>query len=191
MGLFGKILGGVGRIAGGIAKKALSKATHGVSDVVLNKLKGRGAAKRVSGGKLTSAQEAALVHKVQIAAPRMKRTEQVLHDAVDGGTYGTPRKRVGKGGRTGKKRPELVYEVADDSPRLPAMKALAKKKGRKLKVLSKRALAKSNRQDGAPRAKRSVPAGGLDLKKISAMWKAAGKPGTWIDFIKANSDVRK
>jgi len=33
--------------------------------------------------------------------------------------------------------------------------------------------------------------GGLDLVAISKMWKAQDKPGSWIDFVKANSDVRK
>jgi len=43
----------------------------------------------------------------------------------------------------------------------------------------------------APGAKRAAPRGGLDLKAISAMWAAAGKPGKWVDFIKANSHIRK
>lgn len=32
--------------------------------------------------------------------------------------------------------------------------------------------------------------GALDLKKISEMWKAEGKPGKWLDYIKAHSDIR-
>lgn len=36
------------------------------------------------------------------------------------------------------------------------------------------------------KGKRSPPSGGLDLKAIAAKWRAAGKPGTWIGFIKAN-----
>jgi hypothetical protein len=42
-----------------------------------------------------------------------------------------------------------------------------------------------------PGAKRAAPKGGLDLKQISVMWAAAGKPGRWADFIKANSHIRK
>lgn len=34
--------------------------------------------------------------------------------------------------------------------------------------------------------KRAPPTGGLDLKALSASWKAAGKPGTWQGWIKAN-----
>lgn len=33
---------------------------------------------------------------------------------------------------------------------------------------------------------RKAPKGGLDLKAISARWKAAGKPGKWLDFVKAS-----
>lgn len=40
-------------------------------------------------------------------------------------------------------------------------------------------------------AKRAAPKGGLDLKKIGQMYQAAGKPMPWLDFVKANSNVRK
>jgi len=33
---------------------------------------------------------------------------------------------------------------------------------------------------------RRPPSGGLDLKALSASWRAAGKPGTWQGWIKAN-----
>lgn len=38
-----------------------------------------------------------------------------------------------------------------------------------------------------PKAARKAPKGGLDLKGLSASWKAAGKPGTWAGWIKKNS----
>lgn len=37
---------------------------------------------------------------------------------------------------------------------------------------------------------RTPPAGGLDLKAMAAQWRAAGKPGTWLGWIKANP-IRK
>lgn len=37
---------------------------------------------------------------------------------------------------------------------------------------------------------RTPPKGGLDLKRIAALWRSQGKPGTWIEFIKANP-IRK
>lgn len=36
------------------------------------------------------------------------------------------------------------------------------------------------------KSKRQPPKGGLNLKALSASWKAAGKPGTWQQWIKAN-----
>ena len=53
--------------------------------------------------------------------------------------------------------------------------------------------AKKAKKPKAPKApsSRKAPSGGLDLKKISAMWSAAGKPGRWPDFVKANANVRK
>lgn len=37
---------------------------------------------------------------------------------------------------------------------------------------------------------RKPPAGGLDLRAMGAAWRAAGKPGTWRDWIKTNQ-IRK
>lgn len=34
--------------------------------------------------------------------------------------------------------------------------------------------------------KRKPPKGGKDLKALSASWKAAGKPGKWIDWVKTH-----
>jgi hypothetical protein len=34
--------------------------------------------------------------------------------------------------------------------------------------------------------KRAAPKGGLDLKAASASWKAAGKPGKWLDWVKSH-----
>lgn len=36
------------------------------------------------------------------------------------------------------------------------------------------------------KGKRTPPKGGKDLKAIAAKWRAAGKPGKWIDYVKAN-----
>lgn len=37
---------------------------------------------------------------------------------------------------------------------------------------------------------RTPPAGGLDLARMAAQWRAAGKPGTWRDWIKTQP-IRK
>lgn len=36
------------------------------------------------------------------------------------------------------------------------------------------------------RARRVAPSGGKDLKALSASWRAAGKPGKWIDWVKSH-----
>ncbi len=38
----------------------------------------------------------------------------------------------------------------------------------------------------APSGKRSPPKGGKDFKALSASWKAAGKPGTWLAWVKSH-----
>lgn len=48
----------------------------------------------------------------------------------------------------------------------------------------------SRKAKRAPGKGRTAPAGGLDLKAIAAEWRRQGKPGRWIDFIKANP-IRK
>lgn len=58
----------------------------------------------------------------------------------------------------------------------------------------KTARATHSRRRKAPRAKRPkaaggkrrAPTGGLDLKALSAAWRAAGKPGRWIDWVKSH-----
>lgn len=47
---------------------------------------------------------------------------------------------------------------------------------------SKRRTARRSSSSG----KRRPPTGGLDLKALSASWRAAGKPGTWQGWIAAN-----
>lgn len=45
---------------------------------------------------------------------------------------------------------------------------------------------RARRAASSPRKARSAPKGGLDLRALSASWKAAGKPGRWIDWVKAH-----
>lgn len=44
---------------------------------------------------------------------------------------------------------------------------------------------RGKRQNASGR-KRRAPTGGLDLKALSVSWKAAGKPGRWIDWVKGH-----
>ena len=36
------------------------------------------------------------------------------------------------------------------------------------------------------KGRRSPPAGGLDLRRMALAWRAAGKPGSWRDWIRTN-----
>ena len=42
------------------------------------------------------------------------------------------------------------------------------------------------RRSATGKGKRTPPAGGLDLAAMAAQWRAAGKPGSWRDWIKTN-----
>lgn len=58
---------------------------------------------------------------------------------------------------------------------------------RKLRRMARRS--KGNVDLGASkpaRAKRRPPAGGKDFKALSVSWRAAGKPGRWIDWVKSH-----
>jgi hypothetical protein len=85
-------------------------------------------------------------------------------------------------------------------------KARSKKKARRAKKKAKRSRPKKARAKSRPKKarakksrpasssgggkKRRAPSGGLDMKAIARAWKQAGKPGRWIDFVKANRHVR-
>jgi len=51
---------------------------------------------------------------------------------------------------------------------------------------SKRSKMPQKRKTAPGTSKRVPPKGGLDLKAMAAQWRAAGKPGTWLGWIKAN-----
>ncbi len=66
--------------------------------------------------------------------------------------------------------------------------AKKKKKHHKKKKAHK---AKAKPHHKAPRKKkRKAPTGGLDLKAISKAWHAAGKPGTWLGYIKSHKSMK-
>lgn len=68
----------------------------------------------------------------------------------------------------------------------------AKLKGSAPKPRAKKArIAKAPKKASSKRkapsgAKRKPPTGGLNLKALAASWRAAGKPGSWQAWIKAN-----
>lgn len=63
-------------------------------------------------------------------------------------------------------------------------------RGKTRSAPKKRRMKKAKATRTSSGTKRKAPGGGLDLKAIAAMWRAQGKPGKWIDFIKKNP-IRK
>lgn len=69
-----------------------------------------------------------------------------------------------------------------------ASPAVARPGGAPLRAAVARAAASGPRRRRRARAAapRRAPTGGLDLRALSASWKAAGKPGTWMDWIRTH-----
>jgi len=63
-------------------------------------------------------------------------------------------------------------------------KKAAKKKTVKKAATPKAKKAKAPKVTKNVKAKRTPPKGGLDLAKMAVAWRAAGKPGTWINWVK-------
>lgn len=83
----------------------------------------------------------------------------------------------------------LAAKLSIPTPR--ALITSYKAPGLKLKVRRAPRAGSKTTKASAAAAKRGAPKGGLDLAKISQMFKADGKPGKWIDYVKAHSYVRK
>jgi hypothetical protein len=202
VGLFGFI-----KKVGGLAKTALSIATHGGSDKVLNVLRKRGHAP-----KLNTAQAAAVDAKY---TPRVAQTESRSNEGwgfAKGPVMGKAMKRrrgtfAARNGR-GSWRGTGSYEVDPETQRLTGRewvnasgmqdfdapgeyrftaeaRQLAREEGgaAPARRAAKRARRPKARRSGV---KRRPPTGGLNLKALSASWRAAGKPGTWQGWIQAN-----
>jgi len=165
MGFFGGLIKGVVKAASSIGKSALSAATGGASDKVLKIVKGTGIfskKQRQQPGQLNNQQQA-LALKIGGPNPRVRITES-LQRAGRGVVMTTTHKR--------------------GSPAYKRVASYAKAKGRRVKSIKPKSGARSAALK--PKAKRAPPKGGLDLKALSASWKAAGKPGTWQGWIQAN-----
>lgn len=158
-------LKGLAKFAGKVVRTGLTVATGGKSDLALKLAKGvlGHGAKPKAHSDLTLADQAA----IEKYKPNVKLTTVVGETAMPG----LPKAGARAPARARRQRPRA---------------APAKRAKRPAPAPAKRATAKRP----AP-AKRSAPRGGLDLKRISAMYQAQGRPGRWIDFVKANANVRK
>lgn len=151
------LFGSLKKIAGGVLKAGLSVATRGVSDKVLSALKGLGK------------------KRATVAAKPLELTEQ-NYALVNKLGQATPKVKV----------TEVLAQARSGGAMRGTYKAKAsyKRKRRMSEPAAPRTTtARTKRyQPGT----RRPPPGGLDLKAMAAQWRGAGKPGRWIDWIKAN-----
>lgn len=80
--------------------------------------------------------------------------------------------------------PAPTEGVGVQATAMPGGASLRKKAPKRRKTTAKAKKPKATKK--ASGSKRKPPSGGLNLKALSASWKAAGKPGTWQQWIKAN-----
>lgn len=67
----------------------------------------------------------------------------------------------------------------------PLAKASKPRRKAAAKAATPKKKARKASRSGSGKA-RKPPTGGKDLKALSASWKAAGKPGRWIDWVKSH-----
>jgi hypothetical protein len=160
MGLFS----GLKKIAGKVLKAGLSVATRGVSDKVLAGLKSFGKKPATIAAKppLYTEQEEALLNKLGQATPRVRQSEVYANVRAGGATLGSYKSKTGYK----RKRSTSRMTYSDEAPAPRPRK--------------KRRASSSSSTTG----KRKPPPGGLDLRAMAGAWRAAGKPGTWLNWIK-------
>jgi hypothetical protein len=142
------------------ARVIAAGVTRGKSEKIVGQLKGIGAAVKVYKGatKRPTKSEAAVAAKAAtLGTPNIVPISSVKATTMPGGAK---LKGVSLGGSTSRKRASVVA-----APR-------------------KKAAAKARKP--ASGAKRKAPKGGKDFKALSASWKAAGKPGTWLAWVKSH-----
>lgn len=149
------LLGSLLKIGGKVLKKAASVATHGASDHVLKAAKSLGQAKALlKPGKGTAIGMQALANRV---VPQVRITPTLQMASAGNASPGQY-----SGGST-------------QAPR---------RRGRRKKASTSRATRTPARTISAAKGrKRAAPRGGLNLRAMSTSWKAAGKPGTWREWV--------
>lgn len=75
--------------------------------------------------------------------------------------------------------------ISTSAAMVPIRKAVGTRT-RKKKAPKKRKTSRVARVPTRAPSKRRAPRGGLQLRAMAAEWRAAGKPGTWLGWIKSN-----
>lgn len=185
MGLIGTLFKGVGKIAKGVA----SKLTYGASDHVIKAVRSLGTAKKsLQRGRAQTMQMQALLNRQMV--PRVRQT-QVLRAAQAGagqpGTYGAV-------SRPKRRRPRVQVDAMaptwDDVEPAPRPRRRRRTTKRAKKSAARSPARRSPRRRASTGTRRRPPPGGMDLKAMSAAWRAAGKPTSWQDWIK-NNQIRR
>lgn len=96
----------------------------------------------------------------------------------------------------GNRRAAELGKIEPMSVRAPIARVLPAMAAPKLRKFSGRSTASGSSRKGSKIAsaartatkqgRRVPPPGGLDLRAMAAQWRAAGKPGTWRDWIRTN-----
>lgn len=154
------LFGSIFKVVGKVAKAGLSVATKGISDKVFSVLKGRGAQKQVQHTPDITAQQQAVIEKWRGIAPNVKTTTVLA---------AVKKKQPAKVARALKQRVRYMADEPDQGEPPPR---------------------RSRKPPKALRPRRKPPAGGLDLREIGRLWRAAGKPGTWQGWIAQHKHIR-
>lgn len=200
MSLFKKLGNAAKRLARNkILLGALNTATGGTSGKVLSVGKSIGA--KIHGNRLMKRQQKAVAHAVEKLSkiPRPDfvntpgdRTTDFINQRARTTTKSSrkapsSRKRKANGSAAAERRRQDAAERAYKRDGAKARKNWEDTEPRFNSDGSKNPRYKAKKKaKRTSTTKRAAPTGGLDLKKISAKWKAAGKPGKWLDFVKAN-----
>jgi len=151
------LFGFVKKAIGKVAKSGLSVVTKGASDKIFSALKGKGNAKAAAKQAYGGITTNQTQAQIAKVAKPAKSTTAVIKQAT-----GVKRKA--------KKRKKAAADPYRSAQREPTRAKAPRVKTAKVKKVSNR----------------KPPKGGLNLKAMSAKWRAAGSPGTWQQWIKSN-----
>jgi len=178
VGLFGGIFKAIGKVA----KAGASALTHGASDQVLKVLKGRGQAKQVLAKGPTAPatqQDVALVTKRLPVRNLMREASVATENAV----LNQAGKKAGIGG--------FMKGIQWKTKRKRSFAGPAAPRAVNRSTSPSQRAASAKRSSGSSlKPRRSLPpalrARANAMSALAARWRAEGKPGRWIEYVKAN-----
>lgn len=175
----------LGKVAVNVARTALSGATGGASERVISAAKSLGIARRNKKAQALKIEPLSVRAVIaRTAVPSGGTIPQSVATTMPGGAALS---RSSSSGTTKRRRKASTPTIFAPSPSRSSRStrrgtSLGKPSSGKAKRTTKSS-SKSAKRSGKPR---KAPTGGLDLKALSASWKAAGKPGTWQSWIQNN-----